>query len=268
MNDMKKLLLLLFSLMLSFNSYGEWVSSAVDANGNIHYLDFENIKKTNGYTYYWEMINYAEPTDEHLSIATYREADCDLHRFKDLTFNAYTQEMAEGVPETIDLTVLKEDWTYPIANTLGDIILSSVCKGDSSIDNSYVEWFEVSTHVDGSTTFYMDPDSIKERDGYLYFWTLTDYASPMEDTPIKILSVVSRRQVSCEEEKMRNEVIINYDDNMGKGEITLLNDSPSTKWMVPPPGSNFSFYILTACGINKLSDEEMEELKIEWRASD
>ena len=132
---MKKLLLLLFSLILSFNSYGEWVGSAVDANGNIHYLDFENIKNTNGYTYYWEMINYAEPTDKHLSIATYREADCDLHRFKDLTFNGYTQEMAEGVPETIDLTEFEEDWAYPIANTLGEFIFSSVCKWDNSIDN-------------------------------------------------------------------------------------------------------------------------------------
>ena len=132
---MKKLLLLLFSLMLSFNSYGEWVGSAVDANGNIHYLDFENIKNTNGYTYYWEMINYAEPTDKYLSIATYREADCDLHRFKDLTFNGYTQEMAEGEPETIDLTKLEEDWAYPIANTLGEFIFSSVCKWNNSIDN-------------------------------------------------------------------------------------------------------------------------------------
>ena len=132
---MKKLLLLLFSLMLSFNSYGEWVGSAVDANGNIHYLDFENIKNTNGYTYYWEMINYAEPTDKYLSIATYREADCDLHRFKDLTFNGYTQEMAEGVPETIDLTEFVEDWAYPIANTLGEFIFSSVCKWVNSIDH-------------------------------------------------------------------------------------------------------------------------------------
>ena len=132
---MKKLLLLLFSLIFSFNSYGAWVGSAVDANGNIYYLDFENIKNTNGYTYYWEMINYAEPTDKYLSIATYREADCDLHRFKDLTFNGYTQEMAEGVPETIDLTEFVEDWAYPIANTLGEFIFSSVCKWVNSIDN-------------------------------------------------------------------------------------------------------------------------------------
>ena len=125
---MKKIYLLLFSLILPFSSYGEWVGFVTDANKNIHYVDFDEMTKNDGYIYYWEMTNYANPTDRFLSIATYREADCDLHRFKDLTFNGYTQEMAEGVPETIDLTEFEKDWAYPIANTLGEFIFSSVCK--------------------------------------------------------------------------------------------------------------------------------------------
>ena len=125
---MKKIYLLLFSLILPFSSYGEWVDFVTDANNNIHYVDFDEMTKNDGYIYYWEMTNYANPTDRFLSIATYREADCDLHRFKDLTFNGYTQEMAEGEPETIDLTKLEEDWAHPIANSLGEFIFSSVCK--------------------------------------------------------------------------------------------------------------------------------------------
>jgi len=122
--------------MLSFSSYAEWAWTTVDVNGDKHYIDVNNIEEdTNGYLYYWEMINYTNPTDKHLSIATYRVADCDLYRTKDLTFNGYTQEMAEGVPETIDLTEFEEDWAYPIANTLGEFIFSSVCKWDNSIDN-------------------------------------------------------------------------------------------------------------------------------------
>ena len=260
---MKKLLLLLFSLMLSFNSYGEWVGSAVDANGNIHYLDFEDMKKTDGYIYYWEMTNYANPTDRFLSIATYREADCDLHRFKDLTFNGYTQEMAEGEPETIDLTKLEEDWDYPVANTFGDISLSLVCQGDTSIEDSYGDWYEVSTHVDGSSSFYMDPDSVKERNGYISFWTLIDY---LDDSSENILSQISRRHVNCEEGKLRNESVYSYDDNMGEGEVTIPDEVTISEWMTPPPGSNYDGYIQFGCGINKLSDEELEEIKIEWRA--
>jgi len=249
----------------------EWVEAAVDANGDIHYIDFDinyidfdNIEIANGYNYFWEMTNYSKPTDEHLSIATYFEADCGLFRVKPLIFNAYTQEMALGKPETLNL---KEEWDYPKPYTLGDTILSLICKRDNRFKDSYYgNWYEVSTHVDGSSSFYMDPDSIKEKDGNLIFWTLIDYVSPMEDMPLKILSEVSRMEVSCEENKLRNEVIIHYTDNMGKGDMKLLNESPSTDWMTPPPGSNYDGYIQFSCGLSKLSDEEMEEIKIEWMA--
>ena len=260
---MKKLLLLLFSLIFSFNSYGQWLWSTVDVNGDKHYLDLTNIEvDEDGYFYYWEMINYTNPTDKYLSIATYRVADCDEYRTKDLTFNGYTQEMAEGEPETIDLTKLEEDWKYLDKNSYGGINLLFICKNE---DDYYGDWYEVSTHVDGSATFYMDPDSVKERDGYISFWTLIDYG---ENSSENILSEISRKQVSCEEKKLRNEVIIGYDDNMGKGEITHHSESSNKDWMTPPPGSNYDGYIYFGCGISKLSDEEMEELKIEWRASD
>ncbi len=52
-SSMKKLLLLLFSLIFSFNSYGQWVWSTVDVNGDKHYLDLTNIEvDEDGYFYY------------------------------------------------------------------------------------------------------------------------------------------------------------------------------------------------------------------------
>ena len=75
---MKKIFLLLFSLILPFSSYGEWVGFVTDANKNIHYVDFDEMTKNDGYIYYWEMTNYANPTDRFLSIATYHKADCCL----------------------------------------------------------------------------------------------------------------------------------------------------------------------------------------------
>ena len=263
---MKKILLLLFSLMISFNSYGEWVGFVTDANKNIHYVDFEEMEKNDGYIYYWEMTNYANPTDRFLSIATYHKADCDSFRYKDVTFNGYTQEMAQGEPETMDLTILDKDWAYSVAGSVADYSLKLACQGDTSIEDSYGDWYKVSTHVDGSSSFYMDPDSIKGKDGFLSFWALIDYFSPMKDFPLKIQSQVSRMEVNCEENEIRDEVIIDYDDNMGKGEIKLLNESPSADWMTPPPGSNYLFFINVACGYNKLSFEEKEELKMEWKA--
>jgi hypothetical protein len=51
---------------------------------------------------------------------------------------------------------------------------------------------------------------------------------------------------------------------MARGDMKLLNESPSTDWMTPPQGSNYAGYIQFGCKLNTLSDEEMEEIKIEW----
>ena len=54
---MKKLLILLFSILISFNSYGEWEEVAEGMNGDIYYLDKDSIKKHGGYVYFWEYIS-------------------------------------------------------------------------------------------------------------------------------------------------------------------------------------------------------------------
>ena len=52
---MKKLLIFLFSILISFNSYGEWDEIGVDTAGNTSYIDTDTIKKHGGYVYYWVM---------------------------------------------------------------------------------------------------------------------------------------------------------------------------------------------------------------------
>ena len=127
---MKKLIIMLFPLILSFNSHGDWVGFVIDANENVHYVDFDEMEKTDGYVYYWEMVNYSKPTDRLLSIATYHMADCDLYRYKNITFNGYTQEMAQGEPETMDLTILNEGWIEPVTGSVGDYSLTLACQAE------------------------------------------------------------------------------------------------------------------------------------------
>jgi hypothetical protein len=126
---MKKLLPIL-SILFSFNSFGDWVGFVMDANENVHYVDFDQMEKTDGYVYYWEMVNYTKPTDRLLSIATYHMADCDLYRYKNITFNGYTQEMGQGEPETMDLTLLNEGWINPVAGSVGDYSLALACQAE------------------------------------------------------------------------------------------------------------------------------------------
>ena len=258
---MKKLLILLCSLMLSLNAYAQWVWTTIDVNGDKHYLDVNNIElDSNGYFYFWEMINYTNPTDKYLSIATYRVADCDSFRTKDITFNGYTQEMAQGEPETIDLTLIGEDWEDVDKNSYGGLNLQFICKNDDDIIG---DWYVTSNHEDGNTTYFMDPDSVRQNEGYVSFWSMVDYGN---DSSENILSQVSKKHVDCEEGKIRNETEYSYDGNMGEGEVTIPEEVTISEWIKPPAGSNYEYYILFGCGINNLSDEELEEIKIEWKA--
>ena len=41
----------------------------------------------------------------------------------------------------------------------------------------FAEWTEVSESVSGNT-FYIDYDTVKENNGYVYYWELLDYLKP------------------------------------------------------------------------------------------
>ena len=45
---MKKILALLFSILISFNSYGEWTKVAESNSGDNYYLDLGNVKEYDG----------------------------------------------------------------------------------------------------------------------------------------------------------------------------------------------------------------------------
>ena len=63
---MKKLFLiftLLFStLMFSTPSYAEWTKVGSNVEGDVFYVDFDRIRKHEGYVYFWELIDYLKPT--------------------------------------------------------------------------------------------------------------------------------------------------------------------------------------------------------------
>ena len=44
---------------------------------------------------------------------------------------------------------------------------------------SFAEWTKVEISIDGDT-FYVDLDRLRKHDGYVYFWSLTDFLKPDE----------------------------------------------------------------------------------------
>ena len=125
---MRKLLtipILLFTLMFSSTSYADW-KEVGDGGGKTSYVDFDRIRKNDGYVYFWNLIDYLKQDEfGELSVKVYFQGDCKLFRFKYLSGSGYKEPMGKGTSKTY--TSLPDKWVYPPPNTPGEVILKSVC---------------------------------------------------------------------------------------------------------------------------------------------
>ena len=125
---MKKLLILLFSILISFNSYGEWTKIAESNFGDTYYVDYETIKKNNEYLYYWQLDDYLEPLSDadgpkFSSILMYK-VDCDSLSYKRLTATFYSGQMGKGTSKTISID---DDWLNTPSGSGGTLIRNELC---------------------------------------------------------------------------------------------------------------------------------------------
>ena len=124
---MKKLLILLFSILISFNSYGEWTLISKTERGDSFFVDLETINKQNGYVYYWELVDYVIPIqDIAYSSKNYIVTDCNLLGFKYLQDIYYSEPMGKGsivhssnIPDT--------EWRFNSPESTGVAELKRVC---------------------------------------------------------------------------------------------------------------------------------------------
>ena len=135
---MKKLTLILslvFTVTLSSTSYAEWEKVAQNVDGSTYYVDFERIRKVDGYVYYWVLSNFSKPNDwGNLSSKIQKQGDCKLFRFKKLSASFHTQPMGGGTGEYY--SPRDPQWKHPSPNTGGDVILKKVCTRSSSVTQS------------------------------------------------------------------------------------------------------------------------------------
>ena len=127
---MKKLLILLFSILISLNSYGEWTQISADKNHvDFYYVDKESIIKNAGYVYYWELADFDKSLSEEIivmSAKVYKQVDCQMKRQKILSDYYYLNQMGNGelvhqsdVPDT--------EWTYVLPDTIVSGLHNYVC---------------------------------------------------------------------------------------------------------------------------------------------
>jgi hypothetical protein len=111
--------------MFSSTSFAGWTKVSKDVDGDTFYVDFERIRKVDGFVYFWYLSDLLKPTEDgRLSSKLYMQGDCKLFRFKSLSWSFHKEPMGGG---TGDVNTQKQDWTYPPPNSSGEIVLKQVC---------------------------------------------------------------------------------------------------------------------------------------------
>ena len=106
---------------------------------------------------------------------------------------------------------------------------------------SYAEWTAVTKTSDGYN-FYVDFDTIRVVDGYLYFWYLSDFPEPFEGD----LSVITYVQSDCKLFRSKRLQFIYHTENMGGGRAQP--EEPIEKgWQYPPPDTVMAVVLEEVC---------------------
>ena len=127
---MNKILIQLFSLIISFNAYGKWEvvawANGPDNNRSTYYMDFDNIK-INGNVYFWEIEDKLKPDPfGDLSNKALIEVDCNVpQRTRMLSVFYYTQPMAEG--PISDQNNKPHDWQYTPPGSIAETKANIAC---------------------------------------------------------------------------------------------------------------------------------------------
>ena len=122
---MKKLLILLFSLLISFNSYGEWTKIVESTAGDTYHLDLDSFKENDGYVYYWKWDEYLKPDiTGTMGAIVYTQGNCKLNQTNALSVIFYTNPMLKGQGDPYKPPV---NWVYQTSGSVGKFILDYIC---------------------------------------------------------------------------------------------------------------------------------------------
>ena len=126
MNNLIRILIIILSVvMFSSKSFSKWTETFMIGKGEaIHYIDFDRIRKKNGYVYWWSLIDFSKPNKGILSIMGYAQGDCKMYRRKVLSIVTYKKNMGRGTSKTYDGD---DKWIYPRPKTAHEDALKRLC---------------------------------------------------------------------------------------------------------------------------------------------
>tara|TARA_Y100000816_G_C26005510_1_gene525483 strand:- start:201 stop:593 length:393 start_codon:yes stop_codon:yes gene_type:complete len=119
---------LVFTVMFSSTSFAGWTKVSENVSGDTFYVDFERIRKHDGYVYFWKLIDFLKPNPfGEVSSKTYEQGDCKLFRYKDLSVSYHKEPMGGGTGHNVPISKKSESWKYPPPDSIIEFVLESVC---------------------------------------------------------------------------------------------------------------------------------------------
>ena len=125
MKSLLTIFTLLFTVMIPSTSFAEWTKVGTNESGSDFYVDFERIRKHDGYVYWWDLVDYLKPKRGVWSSQTYYEGDCAKFGVKILADVYHKEQMGRDSGESF--TRENPEWLYPSSDTVSGIILEMVC---------------------------------------------------------------------------------------------------------------------------------------------
>ena len=125
---MKKLLILLFSLLVSVNSYGDWTRVTSNELGDVAYVDLQTVKIVSNMRYFYYLKDYVSPSPwGDLSNTSYRQINCKTFQAKDLLLNYYAEPLGKGSPTEGSGPTPDSKWqSYPL-DSMGYAVSEYIC---------------------------------------------------------------------------------------------------------------------------------------------
>ena len=103
-----------------------------------------------------------------------------------------------------------------------------------SASASYAEWTKITSNNVGDD-FYIDYETIKRNNEFLYYWSMVDYLEPLSDDDGPRFSSILMFKVECDLLRYKRLTATFYSGQMGKGSSKVLEGDDD--WQYNPPGS-------------------------------
>jgi hypothetical protein len=115
----------IFLFALSSPCRADW-KKITDAENVKIYLNFKEIRKSDGIIYFWQLNDYSKPLRKKISsIKIYIKVDCKKNKFNPLIFSYHFEPMGLGEAEIKKNKQTK--WILPKSKSKQKSILKAVC---------------------------------------------------------------------------------------------------------------------------------------------